>query len=567
MKKFISILLSLCIVSGAISAYAVDYGNDPKYALKGDYSQKFSDVPNNHWAFAYISEMEERGIFSGYDDGTFRPDSFITRAEAATILAKLEGTYKEYYTDHFYDVPEGEWYTPYVLSVYSYFNKYDVKVHTSNGYKTRTCFMPDSCAERKDIVTAVMKQTNGKYKTDESSDLLNNIIFDEAHMSDDDYKYARCAVSNGIISGYLDSQSGTKFYRPDIKITRTEMATLLCRVYGCYDISAAVEGKIFLNVNCNAEKFIERYNNNITNNYYRFESYDTDNPIREKRYLIDTTTLYSMSEDYESIKCKFYYDAVNRCQLAETTKGKLILLELKSKQNQSQSDFISPDNRNSLSAAKFQYACAVMTMFDVSFEDAFSIVSAAVYNKTYYAIGKGYMCNISNSSLKIISDMATNKIIKSGKGNMLSSFIDSYNRAIADGFKQTLQDVRYITPYDNMIHKESVYETILPDDKKLSVEGDYTSYNVGKYNFLIVCDEKNNICAVEISSELEDCADIISVIAALEGISYSDAKDYYTVLKKDNILSTDNYIYTNNYSKGITVFSKGFYKKLTETSK
>lgn len=118
-----------------------------------------------------------------------------------------------------------------------------------------------------------------------------------------------------------------------------------------------------------------------------------------------------------------------------------------------------------------------------------------------------------------------------------------------------------------MIHKESVYETILPDDKKLSVEGDYTSYNVGKYNFLIVCDEKNNICAVEISSELEDCADIISVIAALEGISYSDAKDYYTVLKKDNILSTDNYIYTNNYSKGITVFSKGFYKKLTETSK
>lgn len=68
-----------------------------------------------------------------------------------------------------------------------------------------------------------------------------------------------------------------------------------------------------------------------------------------------------------------------------------------------------------------------MTMFDVSFEDAFSIVSAAVYNKTYYAIGKGYMCNISNSSLKIISDMATNKIIKSGKGNMLSSFIDSYN--------------------------------------------------------------------------------------------------------------------------------------------
>ena len=53
----------------------------------------FKDVPNEHWAAKVIEEFANEGIVNGYEDGTFRPDEPITRAEAATILNR----YKEIY--------------------------------------------------------------------------------------------------------------------------------------------------------------------------------------------------------------------------------------------------------------------------------------------------------------------------------------------------------------------------------------------------------------------------------------------------------------------------------------
>ena len=47
---------------------------------------KFTDVPNNHWAYKAINELAELGIVNGYQDGTFKPDKAVTRAELATIL-------------------------------------------------------------------------------------------------------------------------------------------------------------------------------------------------------------------------------------------------------------------------------------------------------------------------------------------------------------------------------------------------------------------------------------------------------------------------------------------------
>ncbi len=36
-----------------------------------------------HWAEDTIKEMADEGLISGYDDGTFRPNNDITRAEFA----------------------------------------------------------------------------------------------------------------------------------------------------------------------------------------------------------------------------------------------------------------------------------------------------------------------------------------------------------------------------------------------------------------------------------------------------------------------------------------------------
>lgn len=48
----------------------------------------FRDVPEGFWAADYIEATAAAGIFTGYADGTFRPQRCITRAELAEAIAK-----------------------------------------------------------------------------------------------------------------------------------------------------------------------------------------------------------------------------------------------------------------------------------------------------------------------------------------------------------------------------------------------------------------------------------------------------------------------------------------------
>jgi hypothetical protein len=50
---------------------------------------KFSDLPSSHWAYNYILTARNQQIVSGYPDGTFRPEGYATRAEAATMIERM----------------------------------------------------------------------------------------------------------------------------------------------------------------------------------------------------------------------------------------------------------------------------------------------------------------------------------------------------------------------------------------------------------------------------------------------------------------------------------------------
>lgn len=51
----------------------------------------FEDVAADYWAAVGIQNAVERGIASGYPDGTFRPDGATTRAEFAAMLGRAFG--------------------------------------------------------------------------------------------------------------------------------------------------------------------------------------------------------------------------------------------------------------------------------------------------------------------------------------------------------------------------------------------------------------------------------------------------------------------------------------------
>jgi hypothetical protein len=44
------------------------------------------DVPGSHWAWSYVQAAIQHGVFTGYDEGYFRPDMNATRAQLAKVL-------------------------------------------------------------------------------------------------------------------------------------------------------------------------------------------------------------------------------------------------------------------------------------------------------------------------------------------------------------------------------------------------------------------------------------------------------------------------------------------------
>ncbi|MGE5396714.1 MAG: cadherin-like beta sandwich domain-containing protein [Chitinophagales bacterium] len=49
----------------------------------------FADLNKNYWAYPYIEAVTKAGIYTGYSDKTFRPQSYVSRAEVAILLIKL----------------------------------------------------------------------------------------------------------------------------------------------------------------------------------------------------------------------------------------------------------------------------------------------------------------------------------------------------------------------------------------------------------------------------------------------------------------------------------------------
>lgn len=74
-------------------------------------TNSFSDVNSDDWFNVPVSSLAQMGIISGYEDGTFRPNAPITRAEFAAISARFfENDDVTYRQGLFSDISGSEWY-------------------------------------------------------------------------------------------------------------------------------------------------------------------------------------------------------------------------------------------------------------------------------------------------------------------------------------------------------------------------------------------------------------------------------------------------------------------------
>ena len=83
-----------------------------------NYASSFGDVPPDAYYSRYIGFLERYGILTGYEDGTFRPETYIKRAEFSVIVSKFANI-SETEKNLFTDVVDSDWATPYILKAHS----------------------------------------------------------------------------------------------------------------------------------------------------------------------------------------------------------------------------------------------------------------------------------------------------------------------------------------------------------------------------------------------------------------------------------------------------------------
>ncbi len=78
---------------------------------------EFTDCDEGSWYDEAVRNMSSAGIANGYTDNTFRPNNKITRAEFVTMLMQNETVIK-YEDIPFTDVSKDLWYADYIYSAY-----------------------------------------------------------------------------------------------------------------------------------------------------------------------------------------------------------------------------------------------------------------------------------------------------------------------------------------------------------------------------------------------------------------------------------------------------------------
>ena len=165
----------------------------------------------------------KHGIYiEGYPDGSFGPERGMTRAEAATIFARLLAekngdNISTVARSKFDDIPAHAWYSGYV----KYLNNHGVAYG-----KTKTTFAPDDAITRAEY-TALAVRFFEVYG-DGSAEIMEKYkSFDDVSEGDWAASYIQAAAKYGWVNGYEDGS-----FHPSRQITRAEVVTLTNRLLG-----------------------------------------------------------------------------------------------------------------------------------------------------------------------------------------------------------------------------------------------------------------------------------------------------------------------------------------------
>lgn len=174
------------------------------------HAMDFADVPNTHSNYVAIKHLSSTGVLKGYQDGTFKPDKIVNRAEALKIILEGAGVSMEGVADvsPFTDVPSDQWFAPYVTQAKN------LQIVSGNPDGS---FAPSSTVKRAAFLKMLLETNKFKKEKWENQQFYNDVGQKEWYNP-----YMNYAGKSGLL---LADQKNNLF--PDKELSRSEVAEIM----------------------------------------------------------------------------------------------------------------------------------------------------------------------------------------------------------------------------------------------------------------------------------------------------------------------------------------------------
>lgn len=199
-RKLTALLLVLLLTFSAV------------YVNAAEYKQRFWDVSKTHWAFEYIADLTLRGVISGYEDGSFKPDATVSRGEWAKLMC-IAGNLSIYDNNVYFRDTKNHWSNAYVNAARNY-----ITCYSDNSFR------PDQAIVREDVTRSLVVLKGYDISDVDYSHITSFKDFNS--ISNNMKAYVAVAVEKGLITGFEDNT-----FRGQATLTRAEAAVLLYRAY------------------------------------------------------------------------------------------------------------------------------------------------------------------------------------------------------------------------------------------------------------------------------------------------------------------------------------------------
>lgn len=178
--------------------------------------------PTCEWYHDCIKTLLAKGIINGYPSIKLHPETSMTRAEMAVILAnslKLK--------------PVDRLFSGYVDSLPKWARGHIIAVSDAGVFKGYPGFLfkPNKNITREEAVTVLIRAFNIKADKD-----IMLQFTDREHISDWSYKYVKTGVQKGILVGYPDNS-----FKPQANVSRAESFVIVCKLLGYHDEHAKIK--------------------------------------------------------------------------------------------------------------------------------------------------------------------------------------------------------------------------------------------------------------------------------------------------------------------------------------